>query len=152
MQRSRTGVLLFTLMLGVAAWPAAGQITKYVIPGGSGAASGDTWADAYSNLQDAVVACAGAGDVICMRYGIYSNAIQVVFSKAPGLAIRGGYAGAAPEPGPLTNAPTVLTRGAGNARYLLNPASRAARSKEGSPCVSRFANASSSKPDTNSAV
>lgn len=48
--------------------------------------------------------------MIYMRYGTYAGTRQVTVSNAPGLTIAGGYAGTTPEPGNMTNVPSVLTR------------------------------------------
>jgi hypothetical protein len=87
----------------------AEALDLYVSPAGDGSA-GTNWATAFTNLQAAVNASAGAGDEIRVRYGTYSNGAEVAVVGKPGLTIRGGYAGTTPEPGDLTNLPTVVTR------------------------------------------
>lgn len=94
----------------------------YVAPVGSG--EGTNWATAFTNLQQAVNLCTNAGDTIYVRYGTYTNAVEISLNARPGIRIRGGYAGTSPEPGDKTNAPTILTRDpAINARLLNGNAS-----------------------------
>lgn len=92
-------------------------ISRYVSPTGAGIADGSNWANAYSNLQEAVDVCLYAGDVIYMQSGTYrffgldspSDPSQCAIVGAAGLTIRGGYVGAG-EPGARSEVPTVLAR------------------------------------------
>lgn len=101
----RLGLLVAIMCFGLS----AGGATKYVTPTGGGLGDGSDWDNAYSNVQTAINACAGEGDEVRIRYGVYANGSPLVVSNHPGLAIRGGYEGVG-SPGGFTNDPTVLTR------------------------------------------
>ena len=106
--RRFSAVLILTL-----AWagPAAATV-KYVTPTGSVANAGDSWGNAYSNIQDAIDVCTTEGDFIYLCDGTWSNTAALVINAAPGVTIEGGYAGNG-TPGLLTNEPSVLTRASG---------------------------------------
>jgi hypothetical protein len=112
---------------GIALWLTGAIVfgaEKFVIPGGAAPYNGDSWANAYSNLQAAVDACIGETSTIYMRHGQYindpspgpghSNSISI--AGAVNLTIRGGYTGVDMERGAT---PTILTKpAAGKYRIL----------------------------------
>lgn len=106
---ARLLLLVCIVLVGGLAGGSANGAAVYVSPNGDGSA-GTNWTTAFTNLQAAVNVSGGAGDIIYLRYGTYSNGAEVVISGKPGLTLQGGYAGTSPEPGDLTNLPTVITR------------------------------------------
>ena len=92
-------------------------ITVYVTPEGAGVKDGSSWANAFGNLQDAIDVCFCADDLICLKSGEYLAAQEndvldlshYIVSGAPGLTIRGGYAGEG-APGAFADEATVLRR------------------------------------------
>ncbi len=107
---AQPAVWLAAALLLAASAPA---LERYVTPNGDGDYSGTNWANACSNLQQAVDACGGVASTNYLKYGVYSNAAQIVVTNHPGLTIRGGYIGSGFD---TTNAPTVLTR---NTNYTI---------------------------------
>ena len=105
--RKTIGFLFTMLVFSLSAVAA----TNYVTPTGANAMNGVDWDNAYSatQLQAAVDASSGAGDLICLRYGVYSNSAEISAVNRPGLTIRGGYEGVG-SPGGFTNDLTILTR------------------------------------------
>jgi hypothetical protein len=93
----------------------------YVTPTGAGSANGSSWANAFSNLQDAVDASSVDGDIIYLKYGSYSNAVQVEIVDHPGLFIKGGYEGTGDPPGggTLSGSDTILTLAGGVTNRIL---------------------------------
>ncbi len=99
-------IILIILVFPVV--PAFGEII-YVDADAAGANNGSSWADAYSYLQDALMA-ALAGDEIRVAQGTYkpnefvlsdrpNQGQRETFQLKNGVAIRGGYAGfSEPEP------------------------------------------------------
>ena len=91
--------------------------TKYVTPSGSGGYTGDDWTNAYSNVQQAVDALTGTGDIIYLKEGTYSYSTNlngdpngfVVVTARPGLTLSGAYTGSG-APGPQGGNPSVITR------------------------------------------
>ncbi len=96
------------LAFAVPAW----ALDKYVTPVGAGTYSGADWANAYSNIQQAVDACVGVASTIYLKSGSYSNTAQVVISNAVDLTLQGGYVGntVGGLPGETTNAATLVSR------------------------------------------
>ena len=92
-------------------------IVRYVVPEGAGIRDGLSWASAYADLQEAILACCCAGDVICLKEGVYtslgySNADDPTMGcieDAAGLTLRGGYAGEG-EPGAKGTGKSVFRR------------------------------------------
>ena len=116
-----TRTLCYLLLGLLVAIPVAMASTNYVTPTGGGSFSGADWDNALSNVQDAVDLATNAGDIVYLKYGTYTNSVQVEITNAPSLTIEGGYAGntAGGLPGELTNEVSVLTRATGaNSRML----------------------------------
>ena len=73
----------------------------YVTPEGAGVRDGSSWANAFAKLQEALDLCCCEGDVIRLKEGTYADLgyddandySQCLVSGAPGLTVRGGYAG-----------------------------------------------------------
>jgi len=95
----------------------AHALDRYVAPTGAGGLTGVDWANAYSNLQQAVADCTGVGDRIFFRYGTYARTAALVVQKKPGISLLGGYQGIG-SPGVLTNQSTILNRTSGATRLL----------------------------------
>lgn len=85
--------------LGLIAVLPAGAAEKYVTPTGGGLFDGSNWANAFSNIQQAVNASPNAGDVIYVQYGVYTNTVQIDVIDHPGLTIQGGYEGVGMDTG-----------------------------------------------------
>ncbi len=97
------GILAFALLCSTVTF---GQI--YVNAAAGGANDGSSWADAYTNLQDALDAAA-AGDQIWVAAGTYTNgaAGEDAFHVETGVTLLGGFAGtetSADERDPAANA------------------------------------------------
>ena len=73
--------------------------TNYVALSGNGS-DGSTWANAWTNLNDAVSDSAD-GDVILVKTGTYNQTAEVYIGGGTNLTVRGGYAGSG-TPGPYT--------------------------------------------------
>lgn len=105
------------------AYPVPLMAAEWYVAPVSGGGGGTSWATAFTNVQDAVNVCANDGDVLYIRCGTYTNVAEIAIWGKAGLTIAGGYAGTTPEPGDLTNIPTLLTRGASSSRIVAAGAS-----------------------------
>ncbi len=91
----------------------------YVTPTGVAPYTGENWANAFSNLQDAATMATNAGDKIYLQSGVYSHADQIMISNADGLTIQGGcYGGPAANSNQYSDTNSTLTRGGGVMRIL----------------------------------
>ena len=89
----------------------------YVTPEGDGSFNGTNWANAFSNVQDAVDLATNDGDVVYLKYGTYTRTSQIEISNVQGLTIKGGYVGSG-APGARTNEYSEVTRGSGYIRLF----------------------------------
>lgn len=88
----------------------------FVSPTGDGSV-GTTWATAFPSLQAAILA-AQDGDAIHVRTGRYDVVSQIDLG-GKSVVIRGGYAGATPEPGARTeDASATVFDGGGTSRIF----------------------------------
>lgn len=97
----------------------------YVTQDGAGAADGTSWANAFSNLQDAVDFSCCAGDVIYLKSGVHlrpqpvlGETAHYIVTNRPGVAFRGGYLGEG-APGALVAERTVIRRGPAESHILM---------------------------------
>ncbi len=80
--------------LAVGGWPLPAPAAEfYVTPTGTVANSGANWHTAFSNLQDAVNLATNGDDTIYLQRGVWSNAVALLISNAPGVTFRGGRNG-----------------------------------------------------------
>jgi len=111
--RANSSGLIAILLLTVCAAPAPADILR-VKAGASGASTGATWADAFSDLQPALLA-AQPGDEIWVAAGRYRPGPpgdrNVRFQLKSGVALRGGFAGVESHVNQrnLSANPTILT-------------------------------------------
>jgi hypothetical protein len=86
----------------------------YVSMNGSNSGAHDSWATAFTNVQDALNA-AGPGDVIYLAGQTFQVTNQLVWSSRTNVTLRGGYAATNNEALPgdydVKRWPTILTRG-----------------------------------------
>jgi hypothetical protein len=99
---------------------------RYVTPGGAGLCDGSDWANAFSNLQEAVDFCRYQGDAIYMQAGEYVQVQMDIndlnhyhITNRPGLAISGRYAGQG-TPGERVETRTVIRRHQSRERRLVH--------------------------------
>ncbi len=97
--------------------PVAPAATYYVTPAGAGLADGSNWANAFSNVQDAVNAVAGVGDAIYLKEGDYLLGSALSISGKPDFHLSGGYEGSG-TPGGLGTAASVLKADAAGMRVV----------------------------------
>ncbi len=101
----------------------------YVAADATGAGDGSSWADAYTNIQDAVDNATTHDDVICIKIGDYPLENEITIPGSGGttnLTLRGGYLGDG-SPGTRTDDPTqTVVRGKRDLRvfYLSNVSGR----------------------------
>ncbi len=121
-------VLGVTIGLGVALcalpWRVAAATDYYVTPSGASPYTGINWNQAFSNLQSAAALATNAGDTIYLRWGVYSNASQIMISNAANVTIRGGCIGDGTNDYSGTN--STLTKTGGVMRIIYGCNSTAA--------------------------
>ncbi len=100
--------------------------SRYVSPLGAGLRDGSDWANAFSNLQEAVDFCLYAGDTIYMQAGDYiieEADVNVLSHYAiddhPDLTIIGGYVGTGTPGARSADARSVLRRHTGHDRRVM---------------------------------
>ncbi len=104
--------ILAAIISSLALATGASATPLYVATSGNNS-DGLSWANAYTNLQTAINA-ASPGDTIYLKGETFTLPINCANGKlywGPDkydLTIIGGYQGVGPEPGPVTNTPTVL--------------------------------------------
>jgi hypothetical protein len=98
---------------------------RYMTPTGAGLCDGSDWANAFSNLQEAVDFCRYQGDVIYMQAGEYIQTLADIndvsnyyITNRPGLTIYGRYAGEG-SPGERVETRTVIRRHQSRERRLV---------------------------------
>lgn len=95
---------------------------RYVASNGVAPNDGSKWSWAYTNVQDALNACAN-GDTIYVAGHTFVLTNQLVWAARTNVAIRGGYAATndLDQPGPYsaTGWPTVLTRAAAYSNRIM---------------------------------
>ncbi|MBQ6924122.1 MAG: fibronectin type III domain-containing protein [Kiritimatiellae bacterium] len=99
---------------------------RYVTPLGAGMCDGTDWANAFSNLQEAVDFCRYAGDTIYMKAGEYvieEPDVNVIahyeIANRPNLAILGGFAGEGAPGARVAGARSSLVRHPGHDRRMI---------------------------------
>ena len=99
---------------------------RYVTPLGAGMRDGTDWANAFSNLQEAVDFCRYAGDTIYMKAGEYvieEPDVNVIahyeIANRPNLAILGGFAGEGAPGARVAAARSSLVRHPGHDRRMI---------------------------------
>ena len=104
----RIGLPVLAALGWLVCMPAAAVAAEYyVTPSGAGLADGSDWANAFSNVQDAVDAVVEVGDVIYLQEGDYLLDSALSISGKPSFALEGGYEGSG-SPGTLVSTPSVL--------------------------------------------
>jgi hypothetical protein len=101
LQISATGLILAVFMLLMVTPTAKGAAIIYVDSSATGASDGSSWADAFTDLQDAL-AVATSGDQIWVAEGVYypddgsgvtDNDRIATFTMLNGVELYGGFAG-----------------------------------------------------------